>query len=82
VLAFLNIKAKSTYHIEVEVSSDLGHLNVRAVDALHVSVRSEKTKLLSTPETEADSVLDAVLGKSLGNVQDTNDTRAIVAKSC
>jgi hypothetical protein len=82
VLASSNIKAESTYHIEVEVGSDLGNLGVRAVDALNVSIRSEKTKLLSTPETEADSVLDAVLGKSLGNVQDTNDTRAIVAESC
>jgi hypothetical protein len=65
-------------HVKVEVGTDLGDLGVGAVDALHVGVRSQETKLLGTPETEADGVLDAVLGESLGNVEDTNDTRAIV----
>lgn len=69
-------------HVEVEVGADLGDLGVGAVDALHVGVRSKKTELLSTPETEANGILDAVLSESLGNVEDTNDTRAIVAENC
>lgn len=42
-------------------------------------VRSKKAKLLGTPETKADGVLDAELGQSLGNLQHTNDTRSVVA---
>lgn len=65
-------------HVKVEVGTDLGDLGVGAVDALHVGVRSEETELFGTPETEADGVLDAVLGESLGDVEDTDDTGAVV----
>lgn len=45
-----------------------------------VTYRSKKTKLLSTPETETDSVLDAELGELNGNVENTDSTRTIIAK--
>lgn len=43
-------------------------------------VGSQETELLGTPETKANSVLNAELGQSLSNLQDTNDTRTIVAE--
>ena len=63
-------------HVEVEVSADIKSCFGR--QAFDEEGRAEKTRLLARPETEADSVVDVVLGKRLGNVQDSNSSGAIV----
>lgn len=68
-----------TYHIEVEVGAHLGQLSVVANELLDVVVRTEKTELLSAPESETDCVLDAEVGQGEGRVQNTNNTGAVIA---
>lgn len=73
------VRRAQTHHVEVEVSAHLGQLNRVVLEGINIGGRSQQTELLSTPEAETDGVLDLVLGKSLGNAQDTNGARTIVA---
>lgn len=72
------VQGEWTYHVEVEVGTDLGELGVRAVEGVDVEVRAQQTVLLGTPEGEADSVLDLEVGKAEGDVQDADDAGAVV----
>lgn len=69
-----------THHVEVEVGAHLGELGVGLIELHDIVVGAELAELLSTPEGEADSVLDAELGQSKGSVENTNGARAIVAE--
>jgi hypothetical protein len=68
-----------TYHIEVEVGTDLGQLSLRAVDGVDIELGAQETELLSAPPAEADGVLDTELSQRLGNGEDTDSARAIIA---
>jgi hypothetical protein len=68
-----------TYHVEVEVGAHLGQLGVRLVELHDIVVRTELAELLSSPEGEANSVLDLEVGQGKGGVENTNGAGAIIA---
>ena len=63
-------------HVEVEVESDL--LLLPGAEAVDVVGTAEEAKLLSSPETEADGVLETEVGEGLGDIENANDARAVV----
>lgn len=69
-----------TYHVKVEVSAHLRELRLRGVELLDVVVRPKLAKLFSSPEGEADGIVDAEVGEGDGNVQDSDGARAVIAK--
>jgi len=68
----------ASYHVRVEVATDLGNLGLGAVDGLDVGVRAEQAELLSRPEAESDSVLDLELAEGNSNIQHADSAGAVI----
>lgn len=63
-------------HVEVKVQADLGCLLLGEI--LCVIIAAEQAELLCSPEGDTDRVVDGIAGQLLGNLEDADDTRAVV----
>lgn len=73
-----SVQEKFTHHVKVEVGPHLGELALGLVDLADIVVGAKLAKLLSTPPTEANGVLDLVLGESKSDIENTNGTGAVI----
>jgi hypothetical protein len=63
-------------HVEVEVQADRG--GFFGGEVLGVVVAAQQAELLAGPEAEADGVVDRVAGELLGDLEDADDSGAVV----